>query len=240
MRIHWKELEDRTGVIAEKFSCKPCSRYWRVKRDLERHMRTVHGPKILKRETHICQYCGKNFSRLQNRKRHELKMHKNLKVKREEFPCPQCDLVYKYRGQRSRHIKDIHEKESQSTTKHVCQKCGREYARAKQLKNHMRIHSKKYLEAKSTCNICEKDFRCNASLKIHVNAIHNRQRDYACDICGKCFTRSRTLTTHRKIHDDIKQFDCIYCCAAYRDKRNLVNHIQRNHPKSELKFKNKV
>ena len=130
----------------------------------------------------------------------------------------------------------IHEKESQSTTEHVCQKCGREYARAKQLKNHMRIHSKKYLEAKSTCNICEKDFRCNASLKIHVNAIHNRQRDYACDICGKCFTRSRTLTTHRKIHDYIKQFECIYCCSAYRDKRNLVNHIQRYHPRSELKF----
>ena len=48
----------------------------------------------------------------------------------------------------------------------------------------------------------------------------------------------RTMKTHRKnIHNDIKQFNCIYCNSAYGEKRNLMNHIKRNHPGSELMFR---
>ena len=46
------------------------------------------------------------------------------------------------------------------------------------------------------------------------------------------------MKTHRKnIHNDIKQFNCIYCNSAYGEKRNLMNHIKRNHPGSELMFR---
>ena len=239
-RKHWKELEDKTGVPADKFSCTPCSRYWRVKRDLERHVRITHGPKLPTQAKHMCQYCGKNFARLQNRKRHEVKMHKDVKVKKEELPCTHCGVIYQVKGHLLRHIKNNHNESSQSDTKVnplVCIQCGRRYVKMKQLKDHMRVHSKTYLEAKSMCNICGKEFRSNVSLKSHVDIIHNGRRDYPCDRCGKLFTRYNTLKTHRKIHDDIKQFECIFCNSSYREKRNLVNHIQKNHPNSELKLK---
>ena len=118
-----------------------------------------------------------------------------------------------------------------------CNECGREYASIKLLKSHMRIHTKAYMEAKYTCDICGNDYRSNVSLQNHINTIHNGLRNFPCDICGKLFTRANTLRTHKKIHDGYKQFNCIYCNSAYGEKRNLMNHIRRNHPGNELKFK---
>ena len=63
------------------------------------------------------------------------------------------------------------------------------------------------------------------------------QRDFPCDVCGKLFTRANTLRTHRKIHSGIKQFHCIYCESTYGEKRNLMNHIAKNHPDCEQKFR---
>ena len=236
-RTHWKELEDRTGVPGEKFSCTPCSRYWRVKRDLERHVRIAHGPKLPSQASHTCQYCGKSFARLQNQKRHEVKMHtnKNVNVKKEELPCPHCNVKYQVKGHLLRHIKNFHEESDAKAEPLACTQCGRKYTRMKQLQDHRRVHSKAYLEAKSICNICGKEFRCTASLKSHVDIIHNGLRNYPCDICGKLFTRYNTLKAHRKIHDDIKPFECINCNSAYREKRNLVNHIKKKHPQTEMK-----
>ena len=93
------------------------------------------------------------------------------------------------------------------------------------------------MDKKYCCDICGNEYKSNVSLQSHINTIHHGQRNFPCDICGKLFTRANTLRTHRKIHDGIKQFNCIYCNSAYGEKRNLMNHIARNHPGCEPKFK---
>merc|ERR1712183_91094 len=70
-----------------------------------------------------------------------------------------------------------------------------------------------------------------------IKTIHFQERNYPCDICGKLFTRANTLRTHRKIHEGIKQFQCLYCVSVYGEKRNLMNHITKNHPDHEPKFR---
>ena len=107
----------------------------------------------------------------------------------------------------------------------------------KRLRYHMKVHTKSYLEGKYTCDMCGKEYRSNVSLQNHINTFHKGQKDFPCDICGKLFSRYNTLKTLRKIHDCIKQFHCIYCATAYGEKRNLMNHIKRNHPGNEPKFK---
>ena len=52
------------------------------------------------------------------------------------------------------------------------------------------------------CNVCEMIFSTEGSLKLHVIAIHENQRDYKCDICGKSFSIAIRLKTHiKKVHE---------------------------------------
>ena len=119
----------------------------------------------------------------------------------------------------------------------VCNECGKEFKTYRLMKAHMRVHSKEVQDKKYTCDICGSEYKSNVSLQSHINTIHLGQRNFPCDVCGKLFSRASVLRTHKKIHDGIKQFNCLYCNSAYGEKRNLMNHIARNHPGLEAKFK---
>lgn len=47
---------------------------------------------------------------------------------------------------------------------------------------------------------------------------------YTCDVCDKSFSRSNTLTTHKRIHTGDKPFICEQCGRAFRQPGNLTRH----------------
>ncbi|XP_022103633.1 histone-lysine N-methyltransferase PRDM9-like isoform X2 [Acanthaster planci] len=49
-------------------------------------------------------------------------------------------------------------------------------------------------------------------------------KKYICDICGKGFSRSNTLVTHKRIHTGDKPFKCELCGRAFRQPGNLTRH----------------
>ncbi|PFX21794.1 Zinc finger protein 431 [Stylophora pistillata] len=50
------------------------------------------------------------------------------------------------------------------------------------------------------------------------------ERKYQCDVCGRAFSRSNTLITHKRIHTGDRPFPCDLCGRAFRQLGNLTRH----------------
>ena len=56
------------------------------------------------------------------------------------------------------------------------------------------------------CESCGKSYTESGSLKKHIKIIHKGKRNYKCDSCGKSFTQSGSLKNHIKTIHDGKSF----------------------------------
>ncbi|RVE46119.1 hypothetical protein evm_009193 [Chilo suppressalis] len=92
------------------------------------------------------------------------------------------------------------------------------------------------------CYQCDKQFRCQAQLEMHVSKrfsaqgnlqahlkIHTGQRDHACSLCSKSFITSSELTRHMNKHRGVKNFKCDLCGAAYIHLRDFKLHKMKKH-----------
>ena len=233
-----------------KFPCPHCDQIYNKKDSLNRHIRVIHDENRVQ-----CEICSKLFCDQSGLNRHMLyhgeeqfecnlckrKFRENrqlaahLKLHEsgvEDFPdgneCPVCHKTMASASSLRNHIATFHENDSGEI--HVCNVCGKEHKTARHLKNHMKIHTEKYINKKWTCETCGAEYKSTVSLKNHISTIHLGERNFACHICGKNFTRAGVLRAHMKVHEGSKPFHCIYCNSSYGEKRNLMTHLSRNHP----------
>lgn len=59
----------------------------------------------------------------------------------------------------------------------------------------------------------------------------NRPKSFMCDVCGKCFTCSWTLATHKAGHSTARKFICDICGQRFKWHNDLTNHKSRIHYK---------
>jgi len=152
-----------------------------------------------------------------------------------------------------RHIE--RHKEKERTKEYVCSECGKTFKNKRSLLPHMQIHrgikdvpcdicgqmfySKTFLWSHKmqskcgaeevVCPTCGKACKNKYYLKRHLMQ-HTGERPYKCEFegCGKGFFDSQTLQNHRKIHLDIKEYQCSLCPKAFRQSYALVIHMKRH------------
>jgi len=78
--------------------------------------------------------------------------------------------------------------------------CGSRFMTRGHLKDHSRTHTN---DRPYVCKECGQGFMRSSTLKVHTR-IHTGERPYVCSFpgCGKTFTESGNLNTHRKLHEE--------------------------------------
>lgn len=59
--------------------------------------------------------------------------------------------------------------------------------------------------------------------------VHTGERNYACNLCDKRFTRLNHLQAHQSVHQTEKQFTCEWCGKSYMRRYNLDMHMRTHH-----------
>ncbi|XP_014871933.1 zinc finger protein 93-like isoform X2 [Poecilia latipinna] len=77
------------------------------------------------------------------------------------------------------------------------------------------------------CDICGRRYTRKRTLKKHYR-IHTDERPFSCQLCRKSFSQSSSLTVHKRIHTGERPFLCQSCGKSFSQLSNLNRH-KKNH-----------
>ena len=102
---------------------------------------------------------------------------------------------------------------------HVCKK----YFEPLELHVHvLEKHSKKIIK----CKICDEVYASKRSLNDHTRNVHQGERNFKCDICGKSFYKSNKYFAHIKHHTHIDA--CNICDKSFKDLKHHILHVHED------------
>lgn len=104
----------------------------------------------------------------------------------------------------------------------ICPSCNAAFKTSNCLKNHMRLHSNIFFY----CDLCPSKFKGKHELRCHVDAIHLMKKDYKCHLCGKAFSRDKTLRQHIIYHNNQRNVACEICGFKTINRPKLQRHMK--------------
>ncbi|CRK98347.1 CLUMA_CG011707, isoform B [Clunio marinus] len=104
----------------------------------------------------------------------------------------------------------------------MCQTCGASFKTLNCLKNHSRLHNNIFYY----CDLCPSRFKGKHELRCHMDAIHLGRKDHICQICGKAFSRDKTLRQHLMYHLNERNIVCEVCGFKTVNRPKMARHMK--------------
>ena len=198
-----------------KFKCATCREIFKQKITLMKHIKRFdHEAKY-----YGCKLCDRKALLKEVIQRHESVVHKSNSKFSEEKILQKHNLI----NDSKKGLVHIEHHDYEHEERNIeCEVCQKKLKSQEMLKMHLkRFHSYMY-----TCEICQQKFEQRTQLVSHKKIIHKVNHCKLCDHIAQC---EASLRFHVKtIHDKIKDFKCNICQAEFSRKHNLQNHIARN------------
>ena len=206
------KLHIRTIHQGQKFKCEECSKLFRQKANLERHVLSVH-----KGIKHFSD-CEAEYAQKWALKHHIKKVHEALKP----FECSTCKKRFFAIAKMKKHISEVHEK----IKNFQCPKCDKKFGRNYLMKDHVAVVHDKIKNKE--CPKCDKKFGSKQHLKEHVRLKNSQKNE---------FKKKAKVESKRAIPEsENKFFSCELCPYSNDRKWNLQRHVSRYH-EGEIPFK---
>lgn len=77
------------------------------------------------------------------------------------------------------------------------------------------------------CPCCTKCFSLTKTLLRHVR-IHTEDKQYECRFCGRIFCQKSELVSHTRVHTGERPYRCNQCDRSFTQNSNLVSHLKKH------------
>ena len=85
------------------------------------------------------------------------------------------------------------------------------------------------------CDLCDKNFKLQAKLTIHIKNVHEKVLSNICNVCGKGFLKAEALKIHNRVHTGERPLLCKYCkTSRFKESGALNNHYRQGFENSNI------
>ena len=202
---------EKPGVTAEVYECRVCSKAFKNKALMIRHLNVVHTNE----RPFECTLCELKFKSSTNLKAHQTS-HSNEK----KFSCVSCEKQFAYKTSLVQHVKCQHGGEKPFR----CPHCNKSFSQNGNLQEHIRIHTgyKPF-----TCDICGRKFTTSSQHRLHTKR-HKGEKPWVCQFCPKAFLHKESWTAHIRRHRGERPFVCEFefCKKSFAELWALKKHTR--------------
>lgn len=218
-RLSPETIADEVEEVGDELSCSFCSKTYKRKTQLERHIVKNHEDGTVKHQRNaksiFCDLCGKKFTHHDEYQKHIQEIYC---VSNDSPDCRFCKEVHTSVEQLQEHITRNHPKGRE----HFCPICFKSFPTVSNRNSHLQSHN---ADDTVKCSICSQGFKSILYLKKHHKAIHTKV-DKTCHICDRKFDTQQKFDYHLKTHESVKRYKCGHtgCDKSFMQSHHLENH----------------
>lgn len=148
-------------------------------------------------------------------------------------PMKNCDLSFDNNNFFMNHMKTFHN----SDYPFFCPNCNKSFLRIREYESHCNYHKRinNSLVNPSLpvmCNECGLRFHTNFEMNNHKLEVHESNKKFICETCGRKFRREDNMKLHLKTHqkrEENPEFQCKTCKKYLSSKDSLKLHVKFMH-----------